>query len=312
MLLWILFVLSLSIPSVFASLLKDFLAGPSASFEYVPFDSSYKLVWSDEFTQQDGTPPDPAIWNYVIGPDTSGNQQVQYFTNRINNSFIQDERLIIQALQENYEGKNYTSASLNTKGKVQIMYGLIGIRARIRMFDGAWPAVSMQGMNPAGFPRSGYADIFEQINGRGSGVLNDSIQFATLHYNVAGENSTTVQHQQVGGNITTKPNQYWGDEFHLYQALWTNSSYSFLLDDLVYLTIDLTSAIGYNSYLDPSNPFFFIVNFALGGDWPGKNPDPKAFPARLEIDWIRVWQQPNTNSYVKLESHNSKYVKEED
>jgi len=162
------------------------------------------------------------------------------------------------------------------------------------MFDGAWPAFSMEGSASLPFPRSGYVDIFEQINGRGTGALDDSIQFATLHYNLEGENSSHIQHQQIGGNITAKPNHYWGDEFHLYQGLWTNSTYTFLLDDLVYLTVNLTSAIGFNSYLDPTNPFFLILNFALGGNWPGKAPDPKAFPARLEIDWIRVWQQKNS------------------
>jgi len=272
----------------------------AASSDYIPFDNTYKLVWSDEFNQPDGSSPDPKIWNHIIGPDSSGNKQVQYFTERVNNSFIDSGQLIIQALQENYKGSNFTSANINTQDKVTIMYGLIGIRARIRMFDGAWPAFSMQGSNLQGFPRSGYSDIFEQINGRGTGHPDDTIQYCTIHYNVDGENSSNVQHQQVQGNITAKPGHYWGDDFHLYQGLWTNQSYTYMLDDLPYLTIDLTSAIGYNSYYDPTNPFFFILNLALGGDWPGKAPDPKAFPARLEIDWIRVWQQSNSGSYVKL------------
>jgi len=249
----------LIIPSSLFSLPIDPISFPSSS----SFSDDYELVWSDEFNQPDGSPPNPNVWNYVIGPDSSGNNQVQYFTDSINNSFIENQQLVIQAIQENYKGCNFTSASLNTKGKVSFFYGLTAIRARIRMFDGAWPAFSMEGSASLPFPRSGYVDIFEQINGRGTGALDDSIQFATLHYNLEGENSSHIQHQQIGGNITAKPNHYWGDEFHLYQGLWTNSTYTFLLDDLVYLTVNLTSAIGFNSYLDPTNPFFFNFEFCV-------------------------------------------------
>jgi len=108
-------------------------------------------------------------------------KQVQYFTDSINNCFIQDQRLILQAIHENYQGYNYTSCSLTTKGKVTILYGMMAARVRITMFDGAWPAFSMSGSSPLGFPRSGYVDIFEQINGRGTGPLDDTTQFATLH-----------------------------------------------------------------------------------------------------------------------------------
>jgi len=125
-----------------------------------------------------------------------------------------------------------------------------------------------------------------------------------LFINQYGENSSQVQHIQIQGNITTtKAHQYWGDEFHLYQAVWSNTSYSFLLDDLTYLQIDLTKDKGFDSYQDANNPFFFLVNFALGGNWPGKAPDPRAFPARLELDWIRVWQQENSGS--QLHTHDT-------
>ena len=81
-----------------------------------------------------------------------------------------------------------------------------------------------------------------------------------------------------------------GDEFHLYQALWSNTTYTFMVDDLAYETIDLTSDINYNSFRDPTNPFFFIINLALGGDFPRYAPK-DGFPAHFEIDWVRVWQQ---------------------
>jgi beta-glucanase (GH16 family) len=39
-----------------------------------------------------------------------------------------------------------------------------------------------------------------------------------------------------------------------------------------------------------NHPFFFILNVAVGGDWPG-NPDPTTtFPQQMLIDYIRVFQ----------------------
>jgi len=143
------------------------------------------------------------------------------------------------------------------------------------------------------------------VNGQGTGGQDDTLQFGTLHYNQYGENSTQVNHQMTGGTVKQKPGHYWGSEFHLYQALWTPTTYTFMVDDLAYETIDLTSNIAYNSFSDSSNPFFFIVNLALGGNFPNRIPDPKGFPARFEVDWIRVWQQKNDsdegrNSYVRF------------
>lgn len=74
-----------------------------------------------------------------------------------------------------------------------------------------------------------------------------------------------------------------------------------MVDDLAYESIDLTSSIAYNSFHDPHNPFFFIINLALGGDFPKHTPT-GGFPARFEIDWVRVWQQPDQQAggvYVK-------------
>ena len=63
-----------------------------------------------------------------------------------------------------------------------------------------------------------------------------------------------------------------------------------MVDDLAYITIDLTSDVKFSSFNDRYNPFFFIVNLAMGGDFPKRTPE-QGFPARLELDWIRVWQQ---------------------
>ena len=206
-------VVLLSLPFVLSTSLP---AGPrsAASEDYQPFDSSFQLVWSDEFNQTDGSAPDPAIWNHETGGDGWGNDELEYYTDRRNNSFIDGGRLVIQGLKESYMKHNYTSARIDTQGKVHVLYGLIAARARITMFDGAWPAFWLIGSQSTrvSWPRCGEMDIMEQVNGRGTGGQDDSLQFGTLHYNQYGENATKVNHEMTGSTITQKKGHYWGDE----------------------------------------------------------------------------------------------------
>ena len=279
------------------------VTGPlsSPSTDYTPFDSSFQLVWSDEFNQTDGSPPDPSIWNLEVSGNGEGNHELEYYTTSINNSYVQDGRLHIVGRQEQYKGHNYTSARIDSAGKVEVLYGLIAARARITMYDGYWPAFWLIGSQSSrvNWPRCGEMDIMEQVNGRGTGTSqDDNLQFGTLHYNQHGINSSDVNHQMTGGIVQQKKNHYWGDEFHLYQALWTNTTYTFMVDDLAYEQIDLTSQEAYNSFRDPTNPFFFIINLALGGDFPHYTPT-DGFPATFVLDWVRVWQQNDGQSYVR-------------
>ena len=76
----------------------------------------WTLVWADEFTQPNGSVPDPAKWGYDIGGTGWGNNELEYYTSRTNNARIENGQLVIEARQESYLGKNYTSARLLTKG----------------------------------------------------------------------------------------------------------------------------------------------------------------------------------------------------
>jgi len=278
-----------------------FPQGPRSdpSPDFTPFDPAYKLVWSDEFNQPDGSEPDPKVWNIEVSGNGQGNQELEYYTARRNNSFIHDGRLVIQGLAEHYMGHNYTSARINTQGKKSFYLGYIAFRARLmpHAIRGSWPALWMLGekINTIGWPRSGEIDIMEQVNGDGTGtggssIADDSVQFGTLHFSVNGVNDTNAVHNSTGATIKEKKGKYWGDEYHVYSGLWTEKSFTFLVDDLAYESIDLTALKGYNSFTDPSNPFFLICNLALGGQFPHNAPSPKEMPIQFHIDWVRVFQ----------------------
>ena len=189
------------------------ISGPLShpATDYTPFDSSFQLVWSDEFNQTDGSPPDPAIWNLEVSGDGEGNHELEYYTTSINNSYVRDGRLHIVGLEQPYKGHNYTSARIDSAGKVEVLYGLIAARARITMYDGYWPAFWLIGSQASrvNWPRCGEMDIMEQVNGRGTGTSqDDNLQFGTLHYNQGGINNTKVNHLSTGGIVKQKPNHY--------------------------------------------------------------------------------------------------------
>ncbi|MEI9864740.1 MAG: glycoside hydrolase family 16 protein [Limisphaerales bacterium] len=125
--------------------------------------ADWQLVWSDEFNLPDGSYPDPANWGYDVGGGGWGNNQLEYDTT--NNAQIQGGQLVIEARQESYGGKKYTSARMLTKGKWSWTYGRIEARIKIPRGQGIWPAFWTLGENidPLGWPKCGEIDIMENI-----------------------------------------------------------------------------------------------------------------------------------------------------
>ena len=101
---------------------------------------NWDLVWSDEF---EGSSLNSAYWTRETGGHGWGNNELQYYTSRDTNAFVQNGVLTIRALQENYGGKNYTSARLITKGKVFYQYGKVEARIKLPYGQGIWPAFWM-------------------------------------------------------------------------------------------------------------------------------------------------------------------------
>ena len=94
------------------------------------------LLWSDEFN---GTgKPNAANWRYDIGGWGWGNNELQFYTDSVNNSYLDGGALIIEARKEDFGGKKYTSARLLTQRKFK--YGIFEMRAKLPRGKGTWPA----------------------------------------------------------------------------------------------------------------------------------------------------------------------------
>lgn len=226
------------------------------------------LIWSDEFDTPGA--PDPAKWGYDIGAGGWGNNELQYYTNRLDNAIVTNGTLKITAQKENYMGSSYTSARLLSQNKFSFKYGKVETRAKLPAGVGTWPAIWMLGNNisTSGWPACGEIDIMEHL-GRDLNKI-----YGTVHHpGHSGGNADggTV----VISNATT--------QFHIYTMEWTASSIKFSVDNVTYYTFPNASTLPFNQN------FFLLLNFALGGNFGGAI-DPAFTAATFEIDYVRVYQ----------------------
>ena len=226
------------------------------------------VVWSEEFNSPGQ--PDPLKWGYDIGAGGWGNNEVQYYTNRIDNAVVSDGTLKIILKKESYQGSAYTSARILTKGKFSFQYGKIVVRAKLAAGGGTWPAIWMLGDNlsTAGWPACGEIDIMEHVGNQ----LNKI--HATLHH--PGHSGGNGDGSSVMiSNVTT--------EFHLYSLEWSPATIKFLVDDVPFYTFSNTALLPFNQ------KFFIILNVAMGGNFGGAV-DPNFNKTSMEIDYVRVYQ----------------------
>ena len=240
----------------------------------------YTLAWGEEFN---GTSLDAAAWTAEIGDGCPnlcgwGNNELEYYTNPPNNLFFQDGKMIIEAKAEPFGGKNYTSARIKTQGKKTFKFGRVDIRAILPKGKGIWPAFWMLPQNNVygGWPRSGEIDIMENMGSEPARVLS------TLHFG-PGPNSTTIS------KSFTLPAGIFNDQFHVFSMEWKIDQLKFYVDDNLFSTVNKAD-LGSNTY--PFNElFYFVINLAVGGNFPGAPDASTQFPQWLIVDYIRIYQQ---------------------
>ena len=237
--------------------------------------AGYDLVWSDEFN---GESIDATQWNWEVNGDGGGNNEEQYYIDSEENSYIENGNLVLVAKREDYQGKKYTSARLTTQGKYSVQYGRIDIRAIVPDGRGIWPALWMLGDNIGtdGWPNCGEIDIMELVGYEPNKV------HATAHWG----NSTVDK--GISGAAKDDENGF-SSKYHVYSLEWDGNGLKFMVDDeeIHYVPQSATSG-----YVNPFNQkFFFIFNIAVGGDWGGSQGiDDAAFPQKMTVDYIRVFQ----------------------
>ncbi len=239
----------------------------------------YDLVWNDEF---EGTSVKSENWIFELGtgcPNCGwGNNELQYY--RKENATVENGVLKIEAKHEKFGGMDYTSARLITKGLRSFTYGRIDIRALLPKGQGLWPALWMLGDNfqSEGWPACGEIDIMEMVGGMGK----DHTTHGTIHWSDNGNHASTGKSYSLSTGILA-------DEYHVFSIIWNESSITWLLNDQDFYTVNLTP-VNMSAF---HNSFFFIMNVAVGGNWPGSPDSSTVFPQKMNVDYLRVFQKQN-------------------
>ncbi len=233
------------------------------------------LVWADEFN---GTTLNAENWNHDVGdgcPNCGwGNNELQYYTAG-DNLYFQSGKMILEARKENKNGKSYTSTRLTSMNKRSFKFGRIDFRAKIPSGQGIWPAFWMLGDNfpTAGWPACGEIDILEVLGQQPSKI------YSTIHFK-SGNTSARVEKSLVTATSLA-------DEFHVYSLVWEKDKIKTMVDDKTIAEFDpsqVSAAYPFNE------KFFFIMNIAVGGNWPGSPNATTYFPQFMMVDYIRVFQ----------------------
>jgi len=283
-------------------------------------DSGWQLVWSDEF---EGNAIDRAKWGFDVDCWGGGNEERQCYTARPENAFVADGKLNIVARREAAQGpalpphleaalperqrgktavKPFTSARLTTRGKSDWTYGRFEVRAKAPQGQGTWSAAWMLPTTDhyGAWAASGEIDIMEVVNNGAvcrtcSGGVENRI-FGTIHY--GGE---WPRNRYRGEDTEVAPTE---DGFHVYAVEWKLGEIKWFVDGRHYLTLtqdDWASRALFSSRPRSApfdKPFHLILNLAIGGhlaeDNNARGVDVTGFPKTLEIDWVRVYQRPDT------------------
>lgn len=246
----------------------------SAQTSEIPELPGWNLFWHDEF---DGREIDSSKWVFDIGAGGWGNGEAQYYTSRRENARIEKGMLVIEGRQEKFEDSYYTSARLKTQGLQAFQYGRFESRIKVPEGKGMWPAFWLLGANYDGdnWPDVGEIDIMEYIGREPDLILG------TLHgpgYSGA-----------LGITRWNRQDYDIADDFHTYSLEWEPNEIRWYYDGELYHSIK-PADIGDREWVF-DNPFFIIVNLALGGQLPGPIGLDTEFPVQMYVDYVRVYQR---------------------
>lgn len=248
-------------------------AAPSPTPPSAP--AGWTLVFSDEFDRPGAL--DSAKWAYELG--YIRNKEAQYYTSRPENVRVEAGNLLIEARKEAHEGYGYTSASINTQGRFEFLYGRVEVRAKLPTGNGSWPAIWMLGTNRSqvGWPACGEIDIMENV-GFDPQRIHGSVHTAAYNHTIGTHKTATI-------NVTNP----WED-FHVYAMEWFPDRIDILVDGQKYFTFRNE---GTGSATWPfDKPHYLLINLAIGGAWGGqKGIDDSRFPMRYLVDYVRVYRQ---------------------
>lgn len=250
----------------------------------------WKLVWQSDFDRDvlDSTHWRALDWS-TYG---DGNLELACLTARPENIRVQDGQLSLIAQREDPPlqcgssdarfpaGRDYSSAMVSTQGLASWTSGVLEVRARMPLAPGTsqglWPAIWMRPDDGG----TGEIDLMEAL-GTGSNTDEADKIHQTLHYDYSGTHPKVTTVPDLPGFDPT--------QFHTYGIAWDAASLRWTVDGRVTMSLDQETTPWLAEVL--GKPYFLRINLAVGGTWPGSPTAATTFPASLDVDWVRVYDQ---------------------
>ncbi len=270
----------------------------------------WALVWNDEF---DGEAIDTTKWDFDLGNGFFdykthryvsgwGNEELQYYTREPGNVYVRDGLLHIRALKEQLHGCGYSSARLKSRRLdgaplFSKRYGKFEFRAKVPHGKGMWPALWLLPQDDAYgvWAASGEIDVLEIVGERPTEYLG-SVHFGSTFPK---RELVTHVHKLAAGSTV-------GD-FHVYAVEWEPGEIRWSVDGMVWATqsfwwscskvrnnqgLRARSAADLNPWPAPfDQPFYIVMNLAVGGNFPGVPNPATQFPAEMIVDYVRVYER---------------------
>ena len=273
-------------------------ASEETEITYVPIEDpditppeGYNLIWHDEF---DGDELDASSWAQEYHRPGWVNNELQTYVQDGENIFVEDGDLVIQPMTgTNDNGRAfYTSGRINTYHLHAFRYGRVEARIRVPEGQGFLPAFWMMSDDESygTWPKSGEIDIMEIL-----GSDTDTL-YGTLHYG--------NPHMQNQG-IYDLPSGDFASEYHVFAIKWEPGEIRWYCDDVMYYSTSYwySAMDGQepNEYPAPfDQPFYIILNVAVGGNWPGDPSEDTPFDerAQMRVDYVRVFRMDSYDENV--------------
>lgn len=240
------------------------------------------LVWSDEF---DAAQLDPESWFFEEADGSQygipgwGNNELQWYLP--DSAQLENGNLVITARNEVSNGKNYTSARINTRDRFALRYGRIEARIRLPAGKGIWPAFWMLPQDDVygTWAASGEIDVMEAVN---LGASGGNTVHGTLHYGGEWPNNASSGSSYVVATDATA-------EFHIYAFEWDATEMRWYVDDVLFAMQNSWSSTAAPFPAPFDERFYILLNVAVGGNWPGAPDAATVFPVTMEVDYVRVY-----------------------
>ena len=246
-------------------------------------DEAWKLVWSDEFNDQQ---LDYSKWGIEVNAFGGGNNELQLYTDRAKNVRVGNGHLVIEAHKDDPNilgvGRGYSSGRLRTKHRGDWKYGRFEIRAKMPKGKGMWPAVWMLPTDEkyGNWALSGEIDIMEFDGAKPNHVLG------TLHFGDQWPNNRSSSGQ------FELPQGTFADDFHVFALEWEKGVMRWFVDGKLYQTKTKWDSKSAPFPAPFDQRFHLLLNLSVGGNLVGAPDASTEFPQRFEIDYVRVYQKP--------------------